>query len=578
MIRNHILPIISFILLTACNKALDIPPQDKISNNAYWKTASDLNAYVLQFYGSFPRIGNVDGLYTGYLGSDALNGSDLQIRSTPASQLNGSRVQVNTATGTGWNFTNIRAVNIFFENYQRVKESRNNIARYVGEAHFFKAWFYFNLLKQYGDVPWYSHSMLINDPRLYAPRTLRTLVADSILIELDSAIADLDYLRNADGKNNRLSKEAALIFKSRVALFEGTWQKYHAGTPFGTSGADPKKYFQAAIDAVQELMTPGKYNIALHASYPQLFNSDDLSNNPEVILWRKYDNMLGFMHNLQLFLTKSTDEVSITLQQIQAFLKSDGSIYSYRDTAVKYRGTSFLTKIARDCDPRLKSIIWIPGQTMWSNTGGTGNFIKPALDATGIDKNYTGFQLSKGANPADPSAGGVLNFNAGCRTGSILFRYAEALLNLAEAQAEMGVTVDYAHTINLIRTRAGMPPLVVQPDPQRKVYADYGYLISDELQEIRRERSVELACEGFRYDDWRRWAAGNLFSGKRPLGFPYQAAEYDGMDVPTTEGFVDPYKKSLPSGYYFNKNRDYLDCIPVNEITLNPNLTKNPGW
>lgn len=573
------LAILTATCFAACNKTLDIAPPDDISNESYWKTASDLDNYVIQFYATFPRFGNTPGQLTGYMGIDATNGSDLQIISIPEPQLNGSRSQVNAASGTGWDFTNIRSVNIFFENYRKVKEPWKNIAQFVGEAHFFRAWYYFNLVKQYGDVPWYNHSMLINDPDLYAPRTPRIQVIDSVLADLDSAIADLNLRKDVSGGSNRLNKEAALIFKSRVALFEGTWQKYQAGTKFATAGADPKKYLQAAVDAVKELSTAGKYTVALSASYQTLFNSDDLSGNKEVALWRKYDNTLGYANNFQQFVTSSTDEVSVTLQQMENFLKTDGSPYNYLDTAKNVKGTAYLKKIAGECDPRLRLIIWIPNQNMWTNTAGVYNFIKPALDKTGTDKNYTGFQMNKGANPTDPTAGGALGFSSTCKTGSILFRYAEALLNLAEAQAELGQPVDYVNTINLLRTRAGMPPFKAQPDPNRSSFADFGYPLTDELQEIRRERAVELACEGFRFDDWRRWAAGNLFKGKRPLGFPYLASEYAAsLTVLTSNGFVDPYQKSLPAGYNFNAARDYLDCVPVNEITLNPNLSQNPGW
>ena len=153
-------------------------------------------------------------------------------------------------------------------------------------------------------------------------------------------------------------------------------------------------------------------------------------------------------------------------------------------------------------------------------------------------------------------------------------------MNYAEAQAELGKTVDYASSINKLRARAGMPNFTVQPDPNRSQYAAFGYALSDELYEIRRERAVELACEGFRFDDWRRWRGHNLFKGKRPLGFPYLASEYAaGLVVPTNaEGLVDPFKTSMVNGYNFNESRDYLDNIPTNEITLNPKLTQNPGW
>lgn len=161
-----------------------------------------------------------------------------------------------------------------------------------------------------------------------------------------------------------------------------------------------------------------------------------------------------------------------------------------------------------------------------------------------------------------------------------MFHYAKALLNYAEAQAELGQTVDYAKSLNLLRKRAGMPDFKVQADISRQSYADFGYTITDELYEIRRERAVELACEGFRYDDWKRWRAHNLFKGKRPKGFPFLKSEYAANLVVLTDanGLVDPYQKIIANGYNFNEARDYLDCIPTNEITLNPNLVQNPGW
>jgi hypothetical protein len=567
---------------SACKKALDISPKDQISNDEYWHTPSDLNSYVLQFYSAFPNFFNIPG-YIGTFGLDASNGSDLMIETTPVSSMNSATTA--TISGGQWDWSSIRAVNIFFENYKNVKASFGDIQQYVGEAYFFKAWFYFDKVRLFGDVPFYSHSILVSDSAdLYAPRTKRTIVVDSILSELDSAISDLPYLKDVAEGNNRLTKEAALIFKSRVGLFEGSWEKYHAGTPFAVANADPNKYFQAAVNAATELMTPGKYNVGIYntgnpgTDFNTLFSSTDLSSNKEVVLWSKYSAAAKFAHNFQEFVTSSTDAVSVTYNLIQNFLSKKGLPYNYDDTAQSYAGTAFLTKIADDCDPRLSQIIWIPGQTMWNNTAGTYNFVKPALDKTGTDINITGFQLSLGANPKDPTAGDALGFSTSCETGAVVFRYAEALLNYAEAQAELGKTVDYANSLDLLRARAGIPAFTVQSDPKRSEYADYGHSLTDELYEIRRERTIELACQGFRYDDWRRWASASLFANKRPLGFPYLASEYaSGLKINVTNGFVTPFLKLLPTGYQFS-DKDYLDNIPTNEITLNPNLKQNPGW
>ena len=572
-------------LLVSCSNFLDKEPLDQISTDQYWKNAHDLENYTLQYYPNFPTAKNISSGYTGAMGWDAFRGSDHQIIQTPATQLNGTRTIVQS--GGSWSWTAIRSVNIFFENYKKVIETPANIQHFIGEAYFFKAWFYFELVRQYGDVPWYSKSLQMDSPELYNPRTPRTQVVDSILWNLDKAVENLKFLKDADGGNNRLSKEAALIFKSRVALFEGSWQKYHAGTPFGTQGADPAKYFQVAVQAVTELMTAGKYKVGIYTTgnptvdYNKIFSSTNLSANTEVVLWAKFDKTLTTLsHNFQQYVTSNTSQVSLTLELIKNYLGKDGNPYDYTTLSSATKGTAFLSKIATDCDPRLAQVIWTPGQVMWDNSGGRVLFTKPYLDKSGEVKNHTGFQLRKGADPTDPTAGGAQGFSTACETGSVIFRYAEALLNLAEAQSELGIAVNYATTLNLLRKRAGMPDFKVQSDPGRTGYAAFGYTISDELYEIRRERAVELSCEGFRFDDWRRWRAHNLFKAKRPLGFPYLKSEYAVSLVVNTDAntFVDAYQKILVNGYQFNEARDYLDCIPTNEITLNKGLTQNPGW
>ena len=576
------------VVFIACTKNLDQPPQDQISNSQYWKTAQDLESYTIQFYALFPNFRTLGSIapdfFLGNIGRDAVFGSDHQIMATPTPQLNGTRTA--TISGGNWNWTGIRSVNIFFENYQKVNDVPDNINHFVGEAHFFKAWLYFEKVRLFGDVPWYTNSMLIDDPVLYKARTKRTEVVDSILWHLDRATEKLKLRKDATGNNNRLSKEVALIFKSRVALFEGSWQKYHAGTPFATVGAAPNKYFQAAVDAVTELQIPNKYTVGITntgkpaSDYNSLFNSTNLVGNTEVALWTKFDRTQAtFSHNFQIYVTSSTNQVSVTYQLVQNYLAKTGLAYDYGAVASTLKGSAFLNKIGTDCDPRLSQVIWIPGQTMWNNSGGTVLFTKPFLDGAGQRRNSTGFQLNKGVDPNDPTAGGVQGFSTSCETGAVIFRYAEALLNYAEAKLELGQAPDYSTSLNLLRSRAGMPNFGVIADANRLKYADWGYSVTDELNEVRRERAVELACEGFRYDDWRRWRAHKLFLAKRPLGFPYLPSEYAAnIVVPTNpDGLVDPFK-TIITGYNFNVGRDYLESIPINERTLNPNLTQNPGW
>ena len=576
----------SILFFNSCEDLLDKYPLTEISNDDYWKTSSDLNNYVLQFYPSLPAIGVV-GSYTGTLSWDATRGTDTQITASPNTFMNGESSAVTTAgsidavNSSTWSWGKIRAINTFFDNYTKCEDPLNQYAHYLGEAHFFKAWFYFEKVRDYGDVPWFTSALELTSEGVYAGRDPRTLVVDSILWHLDRAVEHLDMLSAVNGGNNRLSKEAALLFKSRVALYEGTWQRYHAGTAFATPNADPGKYFRAAADAAEKLIDGMEYTKGIYSGndyeevYNRMFSLNDQSNNKEVILWRRYNNSLGSSHQFQTYVSGRTGGISVTLQQIQYYLGRDGQPYDYITVGKTTKGSAFLTKIGTDCDPRLSQLVWMPGRTMY----GTATFSKPYLNKSGEDLNNTGFQYRKGNDPTSPQAG--VTYNTSSETGSIVFRYAEVLLNYAEAKCELGEAVNYAKSLNLLRKRVNMPDFNVTGDPYCADYSDYGYTISNELREIRRERTVELACEGYRYDDIRRWAAHNLLKNKRPKGYPLENSEWGTATINykvDENGFLDPYATQLPNGYGFKEKRDYLRCIPLNEIVLNPNLTQNPGW
>jgi len=563
----------TFIIITisvfviSCEDFIDLQPRDRISSDDYWKTAQDLENYVLQFYPEFPGHSGA-GIVKEDLNSDNV------IRSTPEAFINGER---STRTGN-WRseWKNVRDVNIFFDNYQKCEENFNAYKHFLGEAQFFRAWFYFGLLKTYGDIPWYSKSLLPDDEEeLMKPRAPRTQIVDSILVDLDNAILNLDPKKKLG--NLRINKEAALALKSRVALYEGTWQKYHANTPFGTSGVNPNKYFQACIVASQELIN-GDYEVGIYETgnperdYYELFGLDNMSGVNEIILYRTYNASDGFGNNVQHFTTNNTDELGVTWDLVSSYLNKNGKPYNYLSTASTKKGNDFLLAIAEDCDPRLKATIWIPGDLRADRFN--SYFDKPWIDKSPLCP--TGFQIKKTSNPYSPVAGGVWAEQS--NTGYIIFRFGEVLLNYAEAKFELDGTVAY-DALNLLRKRAGMPDFEINSQTNDPNYFDYGYSIPDGLYEIRRERRVELALEGKRQEDLMRWAAHNLFKDKRPLGYPFNPNEFPSYNPPLDEnGLIDYMKNSLPNGYQFRENRDYLTSIPQDELTLNPNLIQNPGW
>jgi len=378
-----------------------------------------------------------------------------------------------------------------------------------------------------------------------------------------------------------VNKEAALAFKSRVALFEGTWQKYHAGTPFGTSGANPDKYFQACIDAAQELIngsiyTRGLYNTGHpNEDYYTLFGMDNMDGIDEVLLYRPQNVNESIGNNVQFYTTVRTLNTSITWALVTSYLKKDGGVLDFLALSEDLKGNDFLSRIADECDPRLHATVWIPGDLRVAAANDL--FDKPYVDRGTPELCATGFQIKKYSNPHSPAAGGACCNQS--ETGYILFRYAEVLLNYAEALYELEGQVAYDE-LNQLRSRAGMPDLEILPQAAYgSNLVNYGYEITDALYAIRNERRVELALEGHRSSDIVRWAAHALFQGKRPLGYPFDQSEFPDYHPPLNEdGLIDYLKNLLPNGFQFREDQDYLDDIPQDEMTLNPNFEQNPGW
>lgn len=568
-IKFKLIPFITILLLfISCEDFIDLEPLDQITVDNYWKSSSDLENYMLQFYPRFfPDNGMIGGL-TAH--------TDNMVFSNISTIMHGER---SPRTGSWrWEWTDIRNVNVFFANYEKCEDPLSSYSQYLGEAHFFRAWFYFNMLKMYGDLPWYSEPIeLEDDEALMKPREPRTFIADKIIEDLDNAAIYLDKREKVG--NNRITKEAALAFKTRVALYEGTWQKYHAGTVFGTSGSNPDKYFNACVSAAKELMS-GEYTVGIYNTgepdidYFKMFGLVNMNNIDEVILYKAFNHAEGFGNTVEGYLSHNADGKGVTWDLVSSYLGKDGEPYDYLELSKTTKGNSFLTTIAENCDPRLKSTIYIPGD--YRSVALDMVFDKPTIDEGALQLCPTGFQIKKTTDPYSRGAGRT--WEIGSETGLIILRYGEVLLNYAEAKCELDNSVAYEQ-LNLLRNRAGMTYFKVNPQSSDPNFSDYGYTISDELYEIRRERNVELALEGRRQEDYMRWRAHTLFKGKRPKGYPLSHDEFPNYKNPIDENeLIDYYKNNIPNGYGFRPNQDYLYSIPQDEITLNPNLIQNPGW
>lgn len=573
--------IYSVLLLTltliSCERGdfLNRYPLDEIAEQSYWKTAKDLELYVNQYYTRFPGH-QVNSTSPGIFAID--NNSDNMIPVNFNETLAGSRTI--PASDGGWVWDDIRSVNVFLANYHHVESPPEEYGSFVGEALFFKAYFYFNLLQAFGDLPWYSTPLQTDSEELYAPRIPRNVVADSILSLLDEAIGRLHPVGAAIPF--RVNKEVALLFKSRVALFEGTWEKYHDHTSFGVNDANPSKYLQQAAEASETLMnmvSSGIYSTGNPSlDYVNLFNKNDYSGVSEILLWKKFDMSLGMGHSAYLG-TYSGHGTGLSKSLVDSYLAIDGLPISLSSV---YQGDADYITAAQNRDPRLAQSIFLPGDPVTVRDGVIVNaFEKPGLNESSVYVNTTGYPIEKGHRPVKYSDADFRDSD----NASILFRYAEALLNYVEAKAELGTVTqdDINKTINLLRDRVEMPHMDLAAIRTWNDTAWEFPELSPIVNEIRRERRVELAAEGFRFDDLRRWRAHHLISGQRPLGAKFIQKDYPDMVVGkdiylNSAGYIEPYQKSLPNGWEFNPERDYLAPIPTNELTLNENLIQNPGW
>jgi hypothetical protein len=574
----------------SCKKdnLLNQTPPTSLSDAAYWHNASDLQNYLNNLYGK-------DGIFPHYRGFGNLGiysadeNSDNMVPQSVNGRLNGQNTVAGNSSYADW--TSIRDVNYFLTNYHRVSAAASDMAPYIGEAYFFRAILYFNALRNVGGVPWINKPLNINDQAfLNAPRVARNVLVDSINADLDKAVANLPT--KAKAQSQRLYKEYAEGYKARVCLYEGTWEKYHANDPFGVPGQDGSKYLQMAADAANAVITSGIFsldNVGVPNGYFNLFNHTDYSTSKEIMFWGAYNQQDGIVTYWQNYFhggSGGTNSDGLSKSLVDDYLCVDGKPAG---ASPLYKGDDSLKHVLANRDPRLAQSIFIYGDTVVTNQPGSSPialFQYPALNTGGPCT--TGYQLRKGLNTdfyqdSHNSPGGT--------DGVIYMRYAEILLIYAEARAELGVITqtDVDNTINVLRDRVHMAHLSlanITPDPHW-LYPE----LSPIINEVRRERRIELACEGYRFDDIMRWAAANdVIVGKQPLGA--QVTQF--LTVPlvagplkvgtnifvNSQGYIIPYAQNsaMASGYKFNPGRDYLLPISLQETVVNPAIKQNPGW
>jgi len=543
-------------LLTSCSRDfLDRGSKVVFSDETFWTSENNVKSYCWEFYNLFTGYGtgtNGDFYFTTFTDDQAARSMDLFPTTAPASN-------------SHWDYTYIRKANLLLERVPAMESLTAEAANhYLGVARFFRAFEYANLVRHFGDIPYINRYLDQSEVEaIYAPRTPRAAVVDSIMSDLQFAAQNIRSVdRNkALGDANMVSQEVVWAYMSRVALYEGTYAKYVAGD---ASRADA--LLQIAREAAGNVI--GKNIFSLTPVYHQLYGSLDLSKNPEVLLYKSYVSGI-LTHSVIGYTNSSTMMSGLTKDAVNSFLCSDGLPISL---SPMYAGDETISQTLSNRDLRLVQSVegelaYIGNPNEKGFTSSTGYIITKF--------NNEGLGASEVLAPNNP-------------TDAPIFWLAEVLLNYAEASAELGVLTqgDLDATVNLLRARAGVAPLLlaaVPNDPLRD--AD----VSPLLWEIRRERRSELIMDGFREWDIRRWGKleylnpavkPDIFLGARiasasaaPDALP------DGLSI-SSDGYILPY--GIGVGRPVEVPKNYLDAIPTGQLTLyqlkGVDFPQNPGW
>lgn len=550
--------IAALLLATGCTKFVDKKPLDQFSDLDFWNSENNVKAFSWGFY---------NDIITGY--SSGWGTGRFYFTTFTDDQANSTfqNFDKNAPAKDGnWDFGDIRKANLMIARVPKItkmdQESKNH---WIGVARFFRAWSYFRLVQRFGDVPWISTVPdFSNDSLIYKARDPRNMVMDSVLADLDFAVANLRTKGDADP--NTVNQDVALALKSRVCLYEGTYSEYDEN-----DNARAATYLQACKDASAKLMEAG-YSLDSN-DYRSVYNSEDLSNNPEIILYKQYESGV-LSHDLVGYINAGSELYGLTKSAIDSYVCSDGLPISL---SPEYKGDASLQDVRTNRDKRLLNTV-----DTFLCYGPKGPY--------GLSSS-TGYRISKFlpdgvVKPADYSNA---PYNT---TDAPIFWIAETMENYAEATAELDKLGKYTMTqhdldisVNPLRKRGGVLPLEVSGhqgtaiggvpfvDPEKDPD------VTSLIWEIRRDRRDELIMDGFRFQDLIRWhKLDYMDSQKHPDIFL-------GARVPDTTttvdinaaGYITPYSASAVRTV---ADRDYLSPVPTGQISLYTNgaLKQNPGW
>ncbi|MDR2358968.1 MAG: RagB/SusD family nutrient uptake outer membrane protein [Prevotellaceae bacterium] len=504
---------ISLVFFSSCEKLLDRPPLTTQDDEQYWTTETELRLYLNQCYSNYfvgyaTLWSTIYTPMTGYLTNDDIMVNGIQraleitvptSRTVDYSASPSALAWIESYNGPNWNFYWVRKLNILLDRIEQrmggilTEEQKNH---WVGVGRFFRGMEYANLVRVFGDVPYYNREILDSElDELYKPRTPRNEVMDAVYDDLKFAF---ENVRLSDG-DQQVNRYVVAAYIARLALYEGTWLKYHY-----SSNERAKKFLQLAIEAGDYVIASGKYDIV--TDFRSLFGSENLAGNADCILYRHYSQDVEITHSIATYcnLNESLNPCA-NLDLVKAFICADGKPWA---TSTLTNANKFdLQNLIKTRDPRFEATFWE----------------KPTTKATSSGLYTVKFIDREGPVMASEGRSLPSKYISSTNTNDYpVMRYAELLLNWIEAKAELatlgGAPVtqgDIETSINKIRNRpldataAGKGVVKTSPmqlsaitenfDPNR----DQG--VPPLLWEIRRERRMELYFEHSRLIDLRRW-------------------------------------------------------------------------
>ena len=577
-------------LFAGCEKQLEQIPVATASESAVFGSQQGLELYTNSFYSLLPGMSTSLDAMSDYLA----------VKAVPTFVQKGAFAPT---LSSGWTWTGLRNINYFIVNNKDPKVPAEIRKNYTALARFFRAYFYFEKVKRFGDVPWAGKPLDVTDPSLYGSRDPRTLVMDSVLADINYACANLTLTK--DGTRSLITKYIAYALKARLCLFEGTFRKYHTELGLQSTAAS---WLTEAASAAKVVIDEGGFTINTSGgagkSYRLLFtNTSPVAT--EVMLSAISDLTLKILNDANWYWTSGTygDKASFTRTFINTYLKLDGTPYT-NDPAYT---TQLFKDEVKNRDLRLKQTIRLGDYKRI--IGGVPTPAPPIFSYT-----FTGYQPIKWTLDDMYYDSERLNNNSISE-----FRFAEVLLNYAEAKAELGTLTDaeWASTIGVLRARGGITgglsakPTVVDPYLQTVYFPD---ITDPVILEVRRERGIELCLEGFRFADILRWKRGELMNQEwngfyvPALVTPMDLNEDGILDVAFYQGtkpspavsgvtYVDVSSlvggkvnsQLLKNGTYGEltwmnnivrkwEDKMYYYPIPATDLITNPNLGQNPGW